>query len=98
MQSIDRLVNLFPSEHRRQILFQIANCLRGISCQMLIPRLDGKGRILASENLVTTEAVRKLIRNDQLLQLPSVIQTGSHYKMQLMEDAVRRLREQEIIA
>ena len=97
VQGIDRLVSIFPSENRRQVLFQLSNCLRGIISQLLIPRKDKKDRILATEVLIGSEAARKVIRNDQLIQLPTIMQTGGAYKMHLMFDDVRKYMEAGII-
>lgn len=97
VQATDRLVSIFPLENRKPILSQLSNCLRGIVTQLLIPRSDRKGRILATEVIIVNDAVRNIIRNDQFIQLPNVIQTGVGLGMQSMSDSIRRYYEQGII-
>lgn len=97
MQAIDRLAGIFPSENRKAILSQLANCLKGVISQFLIPRKNKEGRVLASEIVIVNDAVRRVIRSDELIQLPNIIQTGASYKMQLMSDSVRKYLEQDII-
>lgn len=97
VQAIDRLANMFPTESRKNILFQISNTIRGVIAQLLIPRTDKPGRVLTTEVLIANEAVKKVIRNDEFVQLPTIIQTGAHYKMQTMQDSIKRYIEQGII-
>jgi twitching motility protein PilT len=87
--AIDRLASIFPADNRRQVLVQISNCLRGIITQVLIPTKDRAQRLLASEVLIANDAVKRLIRSDELIQLPSVIQTGKQQKMQGIIDSVK---------
>ena len=93
VQAVDRLVSMFPVENRRQLLSQLSNCLRGVVAQLLIPTKDRKKRLLASEILVATDAVKRIIRKDELFQLTTIMQTGAGYKMQSMTEAIRRLLE-----
>ncbi|MBU1997986.1 MAG: PilT/PilU family type 4a pilus ATPase [Candidatus Omnitrophota bacterium] len=97
IQAIDRLISMFPAENRRQMLSQLSNCLKGIIAQVLIPRRDRKGRVLATEVLMATDAVKRIIRKDELFQLATVMQTGVSSKMQLMQDAIRRYLEDNTI-
>jgi twitching motility protein PilT len=89
---------MFPPENRRHLLFQLSQCMRGIVTQFLLPRIDKKGRVLASEVAIANDAVRKVIRNDELIQLPTIIQTGSAAKMQSMYDSIRKYVELGIIS
>jgi len=97
IQAIDRFVNLFPSEIRKQVLAQFSNCLRGIVTQTLIPRKDKKGRLLATEILIANDAVKRVIRNDELIQLNNIIQTGAAYKMKPFADSIKQYFEQGAI-
>jgi twitching motility protein PilT len=97
IQAIDRLVSVFPVENRRQILSQLSHCIKGVVSQLLIPRKDKMGRALTTEVLIATEAVKRIIRNDELIQLSTVIQTGGSYKMQSMYDSITRCVEKGII-
>jgi twitching motility protein PilT len=89
LQAIDRLANMFPPENRKQALFQLSNCIKAILSQLLIPRKDKPGRILTMEVLISNDAVKRIIRNDELIQLPTVIQTGSAFKMQSMFESIK---------
>lgn len=97
MQAIDRLVSFFPLEARRQALSQLSNCLKGIISHLLIPRKDRTGRLLATEIVVANDAVKRIIRKDELFQLPTIIQTSGAYHMQSMADSIRRYLEMDII-
>jgi twitching motility protein PilT len=97
VQAIDRLVSLFPPESRKQMLAQLANCLRGIVAQVLLPKKDRKGRVLASEVLIASEAVKRIVRKDEIFQLMNVIQTGSGFKMQSMTEVIRGYLEEGVI-
>jgi len=100
VQAIDRLLNLCPPQLRHQISFQLANSLVGILSQHLLPREDamGGGMILATELFVPTDAGRSAIRNSELTQLPSIIETGGGHKMHTLERSVRQLFETGQIA
>lgn len=97
IQAIDRLTNVFPPEHRKQILSQLSNCIKGVVCQLLIPRKDGQGMVLASEIVVANDAVKRIIRNDESIQLPTAIQTGAAFKMQAMQDSIKRYIKEGIV-
>ncbi|MDP2941279.1 MAG: PilT/PilU family type 4a pilus ATPase [Candidatus Omnitrophota bacterium] len=97
IQAIDRLANFFPPEYHKQILFQLSNCLRGFIAQLLIPRVDKKGRVLAAEVAINNDAVKRIIRNNELTQLGTAIQTGQAYKMQSMTACIKRYYEQGVI-
>jgi twitching motility protein PilT len=94
IQAIDMLANTFPAENRKQILSQMATCLKGAICQTLLPLKEKKGRILATEVLVTNEAVRTVIRNDELGQIAEIIQTGETNKMHSMAHSMLNLYQQ----
>ncbi len=88
VQAIDRLASVFPIEHRRQVLFQLSNCLKGVICQLLIPCKDKQHRVLATEVLVTNDAVKRVLRSDELIHLPTILQTGRNQGMQAMHDSI----------
>jgi len=90
LHGIDRFVGLFPIESRKQALAQIANCTRGMITQMLIPALDGRERVLATEVVISNEALKRVIRSDELIQIPNIIQTGRSYKMHSMADSIKK--------
>ncbi|HBF67230.1 MAG TPA: type IV pili twitching motility protein PilT, partial [Candidatus Magasanikbacteria bacterium] len=75
---------------------QLASVLRGVIAQQLYPRLDG-GRVAARELLIINSAARNLIRENNVAQLKSVIQTGSKEGMMTMEQSVKELVKNKII-
>lgn len=89
-QTVDRLVDVFPSHQQQQIRIQLAGILQGIIAQRLIPMVGG-GRMAAAEILVVTPAVRNIIREGKSHQIESVIQTGAEYGMQSMDKTLVRL-------
>lgn len=96
-QTIDRIVDVFPPYQQEQVRMQLASCLQGIICQQLLPRKDGKGRIVACEILVATSAVRNLIRNKKTEQLLTVMQIGDKYGMITMDKYLKSLYQMGII-
>ncbi len=83
-QSIDRMVDVFPPHQQPQIRAQLSNILMAICSQRLVPSIGG-GRVVASEILVATPAVRNIIREGKSHQLDAVIQTGADQGMQSMD-------------
>ena len=90
-QTIDRIIDVFPPHQQHQVRTQLANALQGIVTQTLIPRRDGKGRVVACEILVPTPGVRNLIREGKNHQIYSAMQTGSKFGMQTMDAALAEL-------
>ncbi len=83
-QSIDRMIDVFPPHQQQQIRVQLSNILQAIISQRLLPAIGG-GRLVASEIMVATPAVRNIIREGKTHQLDAVIQTGSEEGMQTMD-------------
>lgn len=96
-KTIDRIIDVFPTGDKEMIRSMLASSLQGVVAQTLLKKADGKGRVAAFEILVGTNAVRNLIRENQIPQMYSMIQTGSRYGMITMEDAVNNLLEQGIV-
>jgi twitching motility protein PilT len=90
-QTIDRIIDVFPSEQQGQIRAQLSVALQGIMTQTLLPTADGSGRCVAAEILVPTAAVRNLIREGKTHQVYSVIQTGGQHGMQTMDASLAGL-------
>src|SRR5262244_2213016 len=86
-QTIDRILDSFPSGQQSQIRTMLSESLRGIISQQLIPAADGNGRVLAAEVLICNLAVASMIRERKTHQLSSVMQTGRNLGMQRMDDA-----------
>ncbi|HUD06190.1 MAG TPA: type IV pilus twitching motility protein PilT [Candidatus Saccharimonadales bacterium] len=89
-QSIDRMIDVFPPHQQSQIRAQLSNILMAICSQRLIPAIGG-GRIAAAEILVSTSAVRNIIREGKSHQLEAVIQTGADHGMQSMDKTLVNL-------
>jgi len=90
-QTIDRIIDVFPSHQQGQVRTQLSVALQGIVTQQLLPTLDGSGRAVACEVLIPTPAVRNLIREGKTHQIASVMQTGSAQGMQTMDAALASL-------
>ncbi len=89
--TISRIVDSFPTGQKEQIRQQLANSLRAVISQQLIPHASGKGRVLAVEYMIDTPAVRSLIREAKEHQLYSAIQTAQKVGMQTMDQALVNL-------
>ncbi|MFD2672555.1 type IV pilus twitching motility protein PilT [Marinicrinis sediminis] len=96
-QTVDRIIDVFPTEQQRQIRIQLASVLISVLSQRLIPRTDGKGRVMALELLVNTPAVGNLIRQEKIYQIKSVMQTSKHMGMQTMLSTLQDLYAQGLI-
>ncbi len=90
-KTVDRIIEVFPSEQQAQIRSTLADGLRAVLAQTLFKRIDKKGRCAALEILIATPAVRNLIREMKSYQIPSSIQTGKKYGMQLLDDSIMDL-------
>jgi twitching motility protein PilT len=92
VQTINRIIDVFPPHQQDQVRVQLSFVLEGIIAQQLIPRKDGKGRVLAVEILVPNPAIRNLIREDKIHQIYSMMQTGqAKYGMQTMNQSLYEL-------
>ena len=90
-KTVDRIVEVFPADQQEQIRSTLADGLRAVVAQVLFKRIDKKGRCAALEILIATPAVRNLVREGKTYQIPSMIQTGKKYGMQLLDDAIMNL-------
>jgi len=97
MKSIDRIVSVFPPGQQTQIRLQMASTLQGIISQTLIPAIKG-GRAAAIEVLIANDAVRTLIRENKMAQIPTAMQTGKKVGMQTLEDNLSLLVARKIIS
>jgi twitching motility protein PilT len=89
--TVTRIVDQFPVNQQEQIRIQLASTLVAVLCQALIPRIDVRGRIAAFEFLVVTSAIENLIRENKVYRIPSSIQTGKKFGMQLLDEHLFRL-------
>jgi len=91
-KTVDRMIDVFPTEQQEQIRSTLSDGLRAVVCQGLFRRRDQRentmGRVAALEIMIATPAVRNLIRERKTFQIPSAIQTGKKYGMQSLDDAI----------
>jgi len=90
-EAINRIIDVFPAHQQEQVRAQLAFSLEGIVTQCLLPRAKGRGRVMAAEILVVTPAIRAVIRDDKVHQIPSLMQAGKKYGMQTLNDALYQL-------
>jgi twitching motility protein PilT len=93
-QSIDRIIDVFPSYQQQQIRVQLSTALKSVVCQHLLPRADGQGRIAAREILIVNPAVGNLIRQAKTHQIYSAMETGARAGMITMDRALANLVKQ----
>jgi twitching motility protein PilT len=97
-QTINRVVDVFPAHQQPQIRAQLSFVLEGILCQALLPKANGKGRVMAMEILVPNAAIRNLIREDKVHQIYSMMQTGqAKYGMQTFNQSLATLYFKKLI-
>ncbi len=95
-KSVNRIIDAFPSEQKATVRAQLSMVLEGIVSQTLIPRVGG-GRVVASEVLIATPAIRALIRDDKTHQIQGILEIGRQYGMQTMNSELIRLYNERLI-
>ena len=94
---INRIVDVFPTTQQAQVRTQLSFVLEGVAVQQLIPRADGRGRVLGMEIMIPNPAIRSLIRSQKLEQIPSMIEIGKGEGMITMNQSLYRLLRRGII-
>ncbi|MBI2854857.1 MAG: PilT/PilU family type 4a pilus ATPase [Chloroflexi bacterium] len=84
-QAVERVIDLFPPHERHLAQARLASLLLGVFCQALVPKADGTGRVAAVEIMLANPAVKNLIREGKIYQLPNIIQTHASEGMQLLD-------------
>jgi twitching motility protein PilT len=97
-RTLDRVLDVFPVDQRDQIRIMVSESLRGVISQQLVPRKDGRGRVLALEVLMNTPAVANTIREAKTFMLPGIIQTGKKLGMKLMDDSLLDLYKAGLVS
>jgi twitching motility protein PilT len=97
-KTVDRVIEVFPSNEQPLIRSTLADGLRAVIAQTLFKRIDRKGRVVALEILIANPAVRNLIREAKTHQIPSMIQTGKKYGMILLDDSIMDLFSKGMIS
>jgi twitching motility protein PilT len=87
-KTVDRIIEVFPLNQQAQVRSTLADGIRAVVAQTLFKRIDMKGRVAAVEIMIGTPAVRNLIREGKTYQIPSMIQTGHKFGMQLLDDSI----------
>jgi twitching motility protein PilT len=96
-QSIDRVIDVFPSHQQSQVRVQLGSSIQAVVSQQLLPTRDGKGRTVAVEVMIATAAIRNQIRDAKVHQIPSAMQGGSKHGMQTMDQALADLLQRGVI-
>ena len=96
--TVDRMVNVFPSDKQSHVRTMLSTSLRGVVSQQLLQRADKQGRVAALEILVNTPAAANLIRQGKLDQLDNAMQTGGQFGMRTMDAAIQQLLDSRQIA
>ncbi len=97
VEAINRIIDVHPASNQPQIRSQLAECLEGVVYQLLVPRKNGDGKILATEVMIGTTAVRNIIRLGKIEQIYSYLETGSDYGMHSMDDSLLKLCLRDLI-
>jgi twitching motility protein PilT len=97
-QTVERIIDVFPPHQQQQVKLQLADCLQGVVSQLLLPHASGQGRILATEIMIGTPGIRNLIREQEVEQIPTLMQTGSQFGMKTMDKSLKELFQQGKIA
>ncbi len=90
-QTIDRVIDVFPPHQQQQVRTQLAGALQGVVCQTLCRTADGRGRVVATEVMVTTPAIRNLIREGKTHQIYSAMQAGAQHGMHTLDQHLAEL-------
>ena len=97
-KTVDRVIEVFPAQQQPLIRSSLADGLRAVVAQTLFKRTDRKGRVVALEIMIANPAVRNLVREGKIHQIPSMIQTGRKYGMVMLDDSIMELYQKGIIS
>jgi twitching motility protein PilT len=96
--TITRIIDMFPTYQQQQVRIQLASVIEAVICQQLLPRSNDKGRVVATEIMIVTSAIRNLIREDKIHQIDTSIETGSVKGMRTMDQSLLELYSKGIIS
>ena len=96
-QTIERIIDVFPPHQQQQVRLQLSDSLQAVVSQLLLPNASGKGRVLATEVMIGTSGVRNLIRESEIEQIPTLMQTGTQYGMRTMDKSLKELIKRGIV-
>ena len=97
VQTMNRIVDVFPAYQQQQIRTQLSFTMQAIFCQQLLPKIDGRGRVMAAEVLLANSAIKSLIREDKAHQITSIMQTGGKAGMRTMNQALFDLYQAKLV-
>ncbi|MCK5533829.1 PilT/PilU family type 4a pilus ATPase [bacterium] len=97
VQTVTRIIDLFPPHHQNQIRLQLADTLKGVICQRLLPLTNKQGRIPAVEVLVVTSLVKKLIEDNNLAEIRQAMEQGGYYGMQTFTQSLLQLYNKGLV-
>jgi twitching motility protein PilT len=98
MQTMERVIGVFPADQQKQIILQLSNSLQGVIAQDLIPKADGSGRVLACEVLLPTTAVKNYIRENSVHKIENALATGRREGMVSMDACLAELYQKAVIS
>ena len=96
-KTIDRIIDVFPPESQQQIRVQLSSVLEAVISQQLFPEKNGRGMVPAVEVMLGTPAIRNMIREEKVHQIPSMIETGTRFGMQSMQAAFDELVRKDLV-
>jgi twitching motility protein PilT len=97
-ETIDRIIDAYPHEQQAQVRTMLSTSLAAVVTQTLVRKERGPGRVAAHEVMICTNAIRNLIRENKLHQIPSIMQASKNEGMQLMANAVKDLADKGVIS
>ncbi len=97
-ETVNRIIDVFPPHQQDQVRIQISQVLRGAVSQKLLPRLDGKGMVLATEIMIATPAIKTMIRESRIHEIYGVIQTNKKLGMRTMNMSLLELLKKRLIS
>jgi twitching motility protein PilT len=96
-QTVERIIDVFPPHQQQQVKLQLADSLQAVISQLLLPKANSVGRVLATEIMIGTAGIRNLIREQEIEQIPTLMQTGSQYGMKTMDKSLKELFQQGMV-
>jgi twitching motility protein PilT len=99
VESISRIIDIFPSQYQTQVRIMLSMSLEAVMTQALLPRIDGKGRVLAMEIMIPNSAIRNLIRENKIHQIYSSMQMGQEkFGMQTFNQSLSNLYFRKLVS
>jgi twitching motility protein PilT len=96
-KTIDRIIDIFPASQKTQVRSMLAESLEAVVSQKILPKKDGTGRVVAVEVMLANVAIRNLIREDKIYQIPSMVQASGKEGMQTLDQDLQRLLHKGLI-